>query len=114
MLQKPTSFKYFLLLGATMVGLAFSFAASAIEFRSVAAAKVISYDAPSKEASKLFILSNGYPVEVIVNLGDWLKVRDALGGLSWVEAKSLSTKNTALVLTKIDIKATEEIGRAHV
>ena len=114
MLQKPTSIKYFLLLGSTIVGLAFSFTASAIEFRSVAAPKVISYDAPSKEASKLFILSNGYPVEVIVNLGDWLKVRDAVGGLSWVEAKSLSTKNTALVLTKTDIKATEDGASALV
>ena len=97
-----------------MVGLAFSFAASAIEFRSVAAAKVISYDAPSKEASKLFILGNGYPVEVIVNLGDWIKVRDALGGLSWVEAKSLSTKHTALVLAKTEIKAAEDSASALV
>ena len=114
MLQKQTSFKYFLLLGTTIVGLAFSFTASALEYRSIALAKVISYDAPSKEASKLFILSSGYPVEVIVNLGDWLKVRDALGGLSWVEAKSLSTKNTALVLTKTDIKATEDGASALV
>ena len=114
MLQKPTSFKYLILLGTAMAGLAFSFAASAIEFRSVAAAKVISYDAPSKEASKLFILGNGYPLEVIVNLGDWIKVRDALGGLSWVEAKSLTTKRTALVLTKTEIKAAEDSASALV
>lgn len=95
-------------------GLAFSFAASALEFRSVAVPKVISYDAPSKEASKLFILNNGYPVEVIVNLGDWIKVRDALGGLSWVEAKSLSTKHTAIVLAKTEIKATEDSASALV
>ena len=95
-------------------GLALSFAASALEFRSVAVPKVISYDAPSKEASKLFILSNGYPVEVIVNLGDWIKVRDANGGLSWVEAKSLSTKHTAIVLAKTEIKATEDSASALV
>ena len=114
MLQKRINFKVRLMLGTAMVGLAFPFSASALEFRSVALPKVISYDAPSKEASKLFILSNGYPVEVIVNLGDWLKVRDALGGLSWVEAKSLSTKNTALVLTKTDIKAIEDGASALV
>jgi SH3-like domain-containing protein len=100
MLQKPTKLKY--LLGATKLfiislSLAFSFAAQALEFRSVAPAKAVLYDAPSKEASKLYILSGGYPVEVIVNLGDWTKVRDQLGGLSWIENKSLSSKHTVLV-----------------
>ena len=114
MLQKPINFKVKLMLGIAMAGLAFSFSASALEFRSVALPKVISYDAPSKEASKLFILSSGYPVEVIVNLGDWIKVRDQQGGLSWLESKSLSAKRTALVLTKTDIKATEDFTAALV
>ena len=112
MLQKLINLKRLVMLGSVVAGLAFSFSASALEFRSVAVAKAISYDAPSKEASKLFILGNGYPVEVIVNLGDWIKVRDALGGLSWVEAKSLSTKHTALVLAKTEIKAAEDTASA--
>ena len=95
-------------------GLAFSLSALALEFRSIAPAKVISYDAPSKEASKLYILGNGYPVEVIVNLGDWIKVRDSQGGLSWVESKSLSTTRTVLVLAKTDIKAAEDAASALV
>jgi SH3-like domain-containing protein len=89
-------------------GLAFSFSVQALDFRSIALAKAITYDAPSKEASKLYILGNGYPVEVIVNLGDWLKVRDNHGGLSWVENKSLSAKRTVLVLVKTEIKAAED------
>jgi SH3-like domain-containing protein len=96
------------------VGLAFSFSVQAIEYRSIALAKAITYDAPSKEASKLYILGNGYPVEVIVNLGDWIKVRDNQGGLSWVESKSLSTKRTVLVLAKTDIKAAEDVASALV
>lgn len=95
-------------------GLAFSFSAFALEFRSIVVAKAITYDAPSKEASKLYILGGGYPVEVIVNLGDWIKVRDNQGGLSWVESKSLSAKRTVLVLSKTDIKATEDVASALV
>lgn len=105
---KPTNFKLFKLLGVATAGLAFSFSALALDYRSIAPAKAIMYDAPSKEASKLFILGNGYPVEVIVNLGGWIKVRDNQGGLSWVEAKSLSAKRMVLVLAKTEIKASED------
>lgn len=94
--------------------LVFSFAAHAIEFRSVSAQKAILYDAPSAEASKIFILNNGYPVEIIVNLGAWLKVRDQLGGLSWVESKNLGGKRTVLVTTKTDIKIAEDGASALV
>lgn len=107
------SFKFLSAPGWTQVliaffSLVFSFSASALEFRSVASTKAVMYDAPSKEASKLYVLGGGYPVEIIVNLGDWLKVRDQLGGLSWIEAKSLSAKRTVLVLAKTDIKLRED------
>lgn len=55
------------------------------------------YDAPSAQGKKLFLLGQGYPVEIIVNLGEWLKVRDNQGGLSWVEAKQVDTKRTLLI-----------------
>lgn len=55
------------------------------------------YDAPSSSAKKVLLLSQYYPVEVIVNLGDWLKVRDAQGSINWVEAKQLSSKRTLMV-----------------
>lgn len=71
--------------------------AAALEFKSVAVPKAVLYDAPSGSAKKLLLLSQGYPVEIIVNLGDWLKVRDAQGGISWIEAKQLSSKRTVLV-----------------
>lgn len=110
-------FKFFNSLGYAQVllgvlGLVFSFSACAVEYRSIATAKAIAYDAPSKEASKLYLLGSGYPVEVIVNLGDWLKVRDKLGGLSWVESKSLSAKRMVLTTTTADIKASEDANSA--
>ncbi|MDP3088330.1 MAG: SH3 domain-containing protein [Methylotenera sp.] len=71
--------------------------ALALDFRSVAVSKAVLYDAPSSVAKKILLLSHNYPVEVVVNLGDWLKVRDAQGSLSWVEAKHLSKKRTVMV-----------------
>ena len=71
--------------------------ASALDFRSVAMTKATLYDAPSNAAKKVLLLSQNYPVEVVVNLGDWLKVRDADGGLNWVETKQLSNKRTVLI-----------------
>jgi SH3-like domain-containing protein len=79
----------------------------AAEFRSVSIAKVIGYDAPSTEATKTYIYSKDYPLEVIVNLGDWLKLRDQQGSLSWVENKNLSQKRAVLVLEKTDLTQTE-------
>ena len=71
--------------------------ALALDFRSVAVPKAVLYDAPSSAAKKVLLLSQNYPVEVVVNLGDWLKVRDAQGSLNWVEAKQLSNKHTVMV-----------------
>lgn len=72
--------------------------ASAVDFRSVAANKAILFDAPSAQAKKLYLLWQGYPVEVIVNLGEWVKVRDNQGGLTWIEAKNLSPQRTVIVV----------------
>ncbi len=99
--------------GIILFCLGFSLCAQA-EFRSVSASKAILYDAPSAEASKIFILNQGYPVEIIVNLDQWLKVRDQLGGLSWVESKNLTNKRTVLVTAKTDIKAAEDNASALV
>ncbi|HYD34321.1 MAG TPA: SH3 domain-containing protein [Methylophilaceae bacterium] len=71
--------------------------AAALEYRSISAPKAVLYDAPSSQAKKLFVVGQGYPVEVIVNLGGWIKVRDHFGTLSWVEAKDLDTKRTLIV-----------------
>lgn len=84
--------------GLTTLSLLFTLPAQALEFRSVNVPKAILYDAPSLEASKLFLLTSGYPVEVIVNLGEWIKVRDHFGALSWIQGKQLSPKRTALVM----------------
>jgi SH3-like domain-containing protein len=108
-LNQINFFKLPLTLGLAMfASLVFSFSAYALDFRSVVPAKAVLYDAPSLEASKVYILSSAYPVEIIVNLGGWVKVRDQQGSLSWIESKNLSSKRTVLVTTKTDIKSTED------
>ena len=74
--------------------------ASALDFRSVSEAAVVLYDAPSTQGSKLFVLSRGYPVEVIISTEGWVRVRDETGAFGWVEAKSLSDQRTVMV--KVD------------
>lgn len=74
------------------------FTAAALEFKTVANHKTVLYDAPSASAKKTLILGQNYPLEVIVDLGEWVKVRDAQGAINWIEAKHLSAKRMVLVI----------------
>ena len=70
--------------------------AAAIDYRSVSNATVL-YDTPSQRGAKLFVIQRDTPVEVVVNLEGWSKVRDAEGGLAWIERKFLADKRTVIV-----------------
>lgn len=69
----------------------------AADFRTVGEAAAVMYDAPSRASTPIFVASRYYPVEVIVNLDAWVKVRDHTGTLSWVERKSLSDRRMVIV-----------------
>ena len=69
----------------------------ALEFRSIAADAAVLYDAPSAKARKLYVVNRGYPVEVVVVVEGWVKVRDANGDLTWVENKALSDRRTVMI-----------------
>lgn len=71
--------------------------AAAADFRSVQENAAVLYDAPSRAATPLFVVSRLYPLEVIVNLEGWVKVRDHTGALAWIEKKSLAERRTVLV-----------------
>lgn len=87
------------------------FTVSALEFKSVSVSKAVLYDAPSSSAKKVLLLSQDYPVEIVVNLGDWLKVRDAQGSINWVEAKQLSNKRTVIVsMAQAEIRQSADIA----
>ena len=84
-------------------------AAAAAEFRSVADHAAVLYDAPSVKAKKLHILGRNYPVEIVVVVEGWIKIRDAGGELSWIEAKNLGERKSVMVTAKIaDVRQTAD------
>src|SRR6266851_7110557 len=92
----------------------FAGAAAAAEFRSTAEAAVL-YDAPSVKAKPLYALGRDYPLEVIVNVEGWLKVRDVGGTVAWVEKKSVGDKRMLTVRsTTADVLAQPEASSAVV
>jgi SH3-like domain-containing protein len=74
--------------------------AQAAEFRATAEAAVL-YDAPSARSKPLFVLGRDTPLEVIVPLEGWIKVRDAGGSIGWIDRKSLTDKRMLVVRTPI-------------
>jgi len=72
-------------------------AAQALEFRSVKAHGAIMHEAPWASSKKLYVLSQGYPVEVIGSQPDWARVRDMAGGVAWMPVSSLSSQRTVVV-----------------
>ncbi len=73
----------------------------AADFRSIADNAAVLYDAPSAKSKKLYILGRNYPVEIVVAVEGWTKVRDAGGGLAWVENKNLSERRSVMVKVSV-------------
>jgi len=55
------------------------------------------YDAPAQKSRKLYVAPAGMPVEIVFANGDWTRVRDAAGDLSWMETRFLSPRRTFVV-----------------
>lgn len=88
----------------------FPLAAGAGDFRTVATATVL-YDTPSQRGSKVFVIRRDTPVEVVVSLEGWSKVRDAEGGLAWIEKSKLGEKRSVIVTAgRAEIRERAEEG----
>ncbi|HUY02788.1 MAG TPA: SH3 domain-containing protein [Rhodocyclaceae bacterium] len=84
---------------AALVGIALLLLAgpaAALDYRSLAAAAVM-YDAPSIKANPLYVIARDTPIEVVVALDGWLKVRDASGSLAWIEKGVVADQRTVQV-----------------
>jgi SH3-like domain-containing protein len=81
-----------LLAGATL-----SLTAHALDYKTIGAAPAIMYDAPSEKGRRVFAAPRGMPVEVVLTYGEWSKVRDATGALSWVQSKQLAAKHNVVI-----------------
>src|SRR5207244_11885094 len=87
--------------------LALACSATAVAFRSITDNGTTMYYAPSVRAKRLFVASRLYPVEVVINIDSWVKVRDHAGDLAWVEKKTLSDKRTVIVTATVaDVRQT--------
>ena len=71
--------------------------AAAGEFRAVGESAAVLYDAPSRQATPLFVVTRNYPLEIVVELEAWSKVRDHTGAISWVEKRLLTDKRMVVV-----------------
>ncbi|MCX7145987.1 MAG: SH3 domain-containing protein [Sulfuritalea sp.] len=81
---------------AILTMLAATSSAFALDYRSVTEAAPV-YDAPSAKSKPLFVVLAGTPVELVVSLDGWSKVRDSKGDLTWIEKKHLSEKRNVIV-----------------
>ncbi|GAO36560.1 hypothetical protein SCT_1968 [Sulfuricella sp. T08] len=80
-------------------------AVQALDYRSIGSDRAILYDAPSMQAKRLFVVGKYYPVEIIVNLEQWAKVRDSAGDLAWVEKKNLRDARMVVVtVARADVR----------
>ena len=67
------------------------------EYRSVGEGGAVLYDAPSRQATPLYVVTRDYPLELIVQTEHWVKVRDHTGALSWIEKQKLGERHTVVV-----------------
>lgn len=96
---------------AIAVGLLLAATAAAAQYRTVGTEPVVLYDAPSSKSKRLFVLGAGYPLEVLVTLEGWTKVRDATGTIGWVEAPSLTDKRSVVVRSILaEVRAAADPG----
>lgn len=69
------------------------------EFRQTSAEATIAFEGPSAKATRQYLYSRGTPVEVVVQIEGWLKVRDAQGALVWVEKRALTDRTNVQIKT---------------
>jgi len=82
---------------AGLVALALSPGAGAADFRSTHDPATVLYDAPSARAKPLYVYGRDVPVETLVDVEGWTKIRDASGTIGWMQSKSLSDRRMLIV-----------------
>jgi SH3-like domain-containing protein len=75
--------------------------AHAVDFKSVGPNPAVLYDAPSERGRKVFVAPQGMPVEVVLTYGEWTKVRDAAGDLTWIESRMLAPRRNVVVSASV-------------
>jgi len=71
--------------------------ALALDYRSVEVPVAILYDSPSQKGKKLYLIRAQTPVEVVVRVEGWYKVRDAEGTMAWIDARNVGERRMLVV-----------------
>ena len=89
--------------------LAWPLVAAGADYRATGEAATVLYDAPSQKSRPLFVYGRDVPVEVLVNVEGWTKVRDAAGTIGWMSARALSDKRVVVVRPAVaEVRASPE------
>ena len=89
--------------------------AAAAEYRVTTEAPTVLYDAPSAKSKPLFVYGRDVPMEVLVNVEGWTKVRDVGGAIGWVASKGLADKRMLQVRVPVaDVRANPDDAAAIV
>ena len=92
-----------------LAGLALAAPAPGAEFRVTSDAPTVLYDAPSARARAQFVFGRDVPVEVLVSVDGWTKVRDLGGTIGWIASKSLAEKRVLQVRVPLaDVRASAD------
>jgi SH3-like domain-containing protein len=87
----------------------------AADYRATAEQPTVLYDGPSAKAKPLFLYGRDVPVELIVTVEGWAKVRDSSGTIGWIDRKGLSDKRMLLVRTPLaEVRAAADDASALV
>ena len=85
--------------------------AGAAEYRTTSEAPTLLYDAPSTKARPLFVYGRDVPLEVLVAVEGWTKIRDVGGAFGWIPNKQLAEKRVLQVrVSAADIRANPDEG----
>jgi SH3-like domain-containing protein len=94
---------------ALFTAIALSFAASAADFRATGDAANVLYDAPSARAKPLYVYGRNVPVEALVSVEGWTKIRDASGAIGWMQNASLAGRRMLVVRAPVaEVRAAAE------
>lgn len=71
------------------------------EFRQTVDVATVAFEGPSAKAARQYVYSRGTPLEVVVQIEGWFKVRDVQGEMVWVERKALGARTNVVVKTAV-------------
>jgi SH3-like domain-containing protein len=83
--------------GIWLAALALPAGVLAADYRATAEPATILYDAPSARAKPLYVYGRDVPVETLVTVEGWTKVRDMGGTIGWIANGSLADKRMLVV-----------------